>query len=179
MSWTKTFSENVFARNVDALLAVAAGVVFVVFVLPSDRPLEDATGLLLAAVTLCAGLFFGVAVAARWMQDRLRDDAYAQIIRRVDPDTRRVQLPFRVAQSASIGAVVWCIFLLLTREEFGRTATVLLYSVGVTLISYAIFSSLLALYGLDRHQRRIQSVLAMKDHLEREARERKRKSGNS
>jgi hypothetical protein len=146
------------ALHWDFLFSLFIAVIFLVFTLTSDRPLEDATGPITASITLGVAVALGAAVASRWLADRVKDDSYGEAIRARDPDESRAQAPYRIVTVAGVLAAAGGALLLISLGEMARTWTVIAYSVVLLLAMYSLFGMLDLLLLGHRHQRR-QAVL--------------------
>lgn len=145
-------------------------VVFLWFVLPSDRPLEDAAGALYASVPYGIALAVAGLVASRWMTDRLKDDAYGELLRSVDPDESRSQDPFIVVVISGLIATLIGIVLILIQGELGRTPTALSWALLLFFALYGLFGTADLVRIVRRHLRR-QARLRSTQERERRRRE--------
>lgn len=138
----------------DLVVSLLVSVVFLWFVLSSDRPLEDAHGVLVASIPFGVTIVLGVLVAARWLSDRLKDDPYGELLRSVDPDESSSQAPFAVVATAGLATSCLGVLLLLIQGEVGRALTAISYAALLFLAVYSLlgFADLILL--LRRHQRR-------------------------
>ncbi|MEU4602550.1 hypothetical protein AB0F43_06195 [Kribbella sp. NPDC023972] len=151
----------------DAIGSLLFGGLFFILVATSDAPLEDSSSLVIAAMSLGGTIAFGSLVAGRWITDRIKDDAYGEVVRKIDYNESRAQLPFFMVAWAGLLLIVVAIFTLLTEGEFGRAATTVCYSVLVALVSYNVLG-LLDLVALSRrHLRRQATLRALKEEEER------------
>jgi hypothetical protein len=155
----------------DAIVSVLLGVLFFVLVATSDAPLEDASSLIIAAMSLGGTVAFGSLVAGRWISDRMKDDTYGEVVRKIDPDESRAQLPFFMVAWAGLFLMIAAILTLLTKGQIGRSVTTFCYSILVTLVSYNVLG-LLDLVALSRrHLRRQATLRALREEEQRRQQE--------
>lgn len=150
--------------------SLLVSVIFLVFVLSSDRPLEDAIGALYASVPYGIALAVAGLVASRWLTDRLKDDPYGELLRAIDPDESKSQDPFIVVIISGLATTLIGIVLILLQGELGRSLTALSWAV-------LLFSTLFGLFGtadlvriVRRHLRR-QAKLRSNQEKERRRRQ--------
>lgn len=154
----------------DAILSLVTAGVFVVVMLRSSRPLEDVRALIIASVPYGVAIATGAMVAGRWASDRIKDSAYGEVIRVLDPSEARMQRPTLTVALAGIATTVVGIALLLTYKEFGRTATVLAYGVLLALALYGAFG-LIDLYRQGRrHLARLSLLQSTREEEDRRRR---------
>lgn len=167
MAWTmrlRTISRYVLHWDflVSALFALAFGV----FTLSSDRPLEEVTPAVIAAVPLGVTIAGLAAVAERWLADRLKDDAYGKLLRRGDKGEVKARRPYLLVELSGVATSVLALLLLVTRDEFGRTVTTVSWSVLLFLGMFSILGFLDLLLLGRRHARRQAELRAAKEDEE-------------
>lgn len=163
---------RVIKGNWDAVLALLIAGVFVVVTLRSSRQLEDVRPLLVASVPYGVVIATAAMVAGRWASDRIKDSAYGEVIRVLDPSEARMQRPTLVVAGTGMATTIVGLGLLSTYEEFERTATVWAYGLLLALALYGAFG----LFDLFRLGRRHLARLSLLQST-REEEERRRRSG--
>lgn len=151
----------------DFIVSLGLATTFLILVLRSDRPIEDATGPLGVAVGLGVTVAVGAAVAGRWLADRIKDDAYGEVLRALDPDESSAQAPFRLVSIIGIATSVGAVILLVTRGELNRTWTAVAYAGELVLALYGLFGLLDLLLQTHRHQRRQARLRAIREEENR------------
>jgi hypothetical protein len=154
----------------DFAVSLLAATAFLSFTLSDGRPLEDAGPAIVASVPLGIAVAAGVLVAYRWTADRIKDDAYGELIRAIDPSEARVYGPHMLVAGAAFGTSLLGTLLLLVQGELGRTTTAISYALllGIAVYSILGFADLVRLGR--RHQKR-QALL--RSTLEAENRRRR------
>lgn len=149
------------------------------FLLSSDRDLEDVNGLVIASVPFGMTIATGALIFARWLSDRLKEGAYGELVRVIDPDERNAQLPHLVVAASGFVTSALGLFLLLTRDEFSRTWTASLYSALVSFSTYDILgmASLASMYS--SHAKRAARLQGIREQAERDERDRRRSPGSN
>lgn len=154
----------------DFAISLLAAIAFLALVLNDDSPLEDASPAIVASIPLGIAVATGVLVAYRWTADRIKDDAYGELIRAIDPSEARVYGPHMLVASAAFGTSLLGALLILVQGELSRTPTAISYALLLGMAVYSIlgFADLVRLGR--RHQKR-QALL--RSTLEEEARRRR------
>ena len=105
----------------------------------------------------------GAAVAGRWLADRIKEDAYGEVLRALDPDESSAQAPFRLVSIIGIATSIGAVLLLMTHGEFNRTWTAVAYAGEFILALYALLGLLDLLLQTHRHQRRQARLRAIRE----------------
>lgn len=154
----------------DFAVSLLAALVFLGFMLVDDRPLEGAQTAIVASVPLGVAVAAGVLVAYRWTADRIKDDAYGELVRAIDPAEGHVYGPHMLVVGAAFFTSLLGTLLLVVQGELGRAATAVAYSLlfGAAIYSILGFADLVRMGR--RHQKR-QALL--RSTLEAEGRRRR------
>lgn len=133
---------------------------------------------------LVAGVPTGVAIAAaawlggRWVADRLRTEAYGELVRLVDPREEAAALPYQVVSIVAMLATIACGVAAGVVNGVGRGASIVLHGVALLLSLWAV-AGLASLIGLTfRHQHRIAEIQSLKEEVEHLQREHGRDEGS-
>lgn len=151
----------------DFLGSLSGAAVFLFFLLDSARPLPDEPGAVTAAIPLGLAVAVGAAVAARWLADRVKDDAYGEVIRVLDANESKAQRPYLVVTVAGIATTVGGMLLLIARGELGRTVTACAYGALLFLALYGVLGLTDLLLLGHRHQRRQARLRALREEENR------------
>jgi hypothetical protein len=156
--------------NWDLLLAIATAGAFLWFVLPSSRPLDDVKAFLGPSVAYGVAIAGAATVVGRWISDRMKDTAYGEMLRVIDPGETRVQRPTYIVATAGLLTSLLGLVLVLTYDEFDRTVTGWAYGALIFLAAYDLFG-LADLYRQSRrHLARMSTVQATREQDERRRR---------
>lgn len=137
----------------DFLMSLVLAIVIAMPMLVSDRPLEGDTPYFLGAAALGGALLAATGVLTRNLSDLMHGGRYGDVVRAVtNKDEQRAIAPHRIVQGACVAVMVGGLLLVVSLGEFGRTTTVLMYSLEIFLVLYSVLG-FYDLFRIDAHHR--------------------------
>lgn len=137
----------------DFLMSLVLTIVIGLPMLISDRPLDLATPYFLSVVALGGALLAATGVVTRNLSDLLHGGQYGDVVRALtNMDEQRAIAPHRIVQGACVAVMVGGLLLVVSDGEFGRTTTVITYSLEIFLVLYSILG-FYDLFRIDAHHR--------------------------